>query len=48
MDAMLVQVKPGVRNFIVIGIMAVLFILLIKVIFNKYYVKGLSETVNAL
>jgi len=42
------QVKVGIRNFIVIGIMAMLFILLMKVVFNKYPVQGLTQMVNAV
>lgn len=40
--------KVGVRNFFVVGIMAVLFIVLAKVIVTKYPVKGLSEVVQAV
>lgn len=42
------QIKPGIRNFIVVGIMAILFIVLVKVIFTKYPVKGLSEIVQTV
>jgi len=42
------QVKPGIRNFLVIGVMAMLFILMAKVIFNKYPVQGLTQMVNTI
>lgn len=37
----------GVFNFVVIGIMAMLFMVVAKIIFNKYYVKGITELVVA-
>jgi hypothetical protein len=36
----------GVYNYIVIGIMSMLFIITAKVILNKYQVKGLTTLVN--
>lgn len=38
----------GVYNFIAVGIMAFLFLVSFKVIFNKYYVPGLTELVNVV
>ena len=42
------QVKPGVRNFILIGIMAILFIVLMKVVLTKYPVKGVTDLVHSV
>lgn len=41
-------IKPGIRNFLLIGIMAVMFIVGAKVVLNKYYVKGATEAINAV
>lgn len=38
----------GVYNFVVIGVMAMLFILTGKVIFNKYPIKGVTDLFNAV
>ena len=42
------QVKIGMRNFLVIGMIAVLFIVIVKVIVTKYPVSGLTDVVNAV
>jgi hypothetical protein len=42
------MVKLGVGNFLLIGVMAVLFIVIIKVVLTKYPVKGLSDVVQAV
>jgi hypothetical protein len=42
------MVKVGIRNFVVIGILAILFIVIAKVAFNKFQVKGVSDVVNAV
>ena len=42
------QVRLGVRNFVVIGMIAVLFIVVVKVIFTKYPISGLTDVVNAV
>ena len=42
------QVKLGMRNFLVIGMIAVLFIVVIKVIVTKYPIAGLTDVVNAV
>jgi hypothetical protein len=39
------MMKLGIRNFLMVGIMAVLFIVAAKVIFTKYPVKGISDVV---
>lgn len=38
----------GIRNWLLVGVMAVLFIVLAKVILTKYPIKGLSDIVNAV
>ena len=38
----------GIKNWLMVGVMAVLFIVLAKVILTKYPVKGLSDIVNAV
>ena len=38
----------GVWNFATVGIMAILFILVIKTILNKYSVPGLTDIINAV
>jgi uncharacterized membrane protein YkgB len=42
------MVKLGIKNFLMIGLMAVLFIVFAKVIFTKYEVKGVSQLVQAV
>jgi hypothetical protein len=39
--------KLGVRNFLVVGLMALIFIVLVKVVFTKYPVKFVSEFVQS-
>lgn len=41
------MIKLGIRNFFVIGILALLFIVLGKVIFTKYQIKGVSDLFQA-
>jgi hypothetical protein len=42
------MVKLGIRNWVLVGIMAILFIVVAKVIVNKYPIAGLSTVVNAV
>ena len=42
------MVKLGIRNWVLVGIMAILFIVVAKVIVNKYPVAGLTTVVNAV
>lgn len=42
------QVKIGMRNFLVIGMIAVLFIVVVKVITTKYPVSGLTEVIASV
>lgn len=42
------MVKLGIKNFLMIGLMAVLFIVFAKVIFTKYEVKGVTQLVQAV
>jgi hypothetical protein len=42
------MVTLGIRNWLMIGVMAVLFIVVAKVIFTKYQIKGVSDVVNAV
>jgi len=38
----------GVWNFVAVGILSFLFIVLLKVVFNKYHVDGLTELINVV
>lgn len=40
--------KIGVKSFLIIGVCAVLFILLAKVVGNKYNIPGFSTAINAV
>lgn len=42
------DVKIGVYNFLAVGVMASLFIILAKVVTAKYPVPGLSEAVHSI
>lgn len=42
------MVKIGIRNFLIIGIMAILFIVMMKVVTAKYPVPGISNVVQAV
>ena len=42
------MIKLGVRNWLLVGVMAILFIVVAKVIFTKYPIKGVSDVVNAV
>lgn len=42
------QVKLGIRNFMVVGLLAMLFIFAMKVITAKYQVPGLTPVVAAV
>jgi hypothetical protein len=42
------MVKFGIRNWVLIGVMAILFIVMAKVVVNKYPVRGLTDVVNAV
>lgn len=39
--------KFGLKSFLMCGFMALVFIVMMKVIFNKYPVAGVSDLVNA-
>jgi hypothetical protein len=38
----------GMRNVLLISIMTMVFIVMFKVIFNRYQVQGISDMVNAV
>jgi hypothetical protein len=42
------MMKLGVKNFLMVGIMATLFIVVAKVVLTKYPVKGISEVVQTV
>lgn len=42
------QVKLGVRNFMVVGLLALIFIFVMKVVTAKYQVPGLTPVVAAV
>jgi hypothetical protein len=42
------MLKLGIRNWFLVGIMAILFIVVAKVVFTKYPVRGISDVVNAV
>ncbi len=42
------QVKLGIRNFMVVGLLALIFIFVMKVITAKYQVPGLTPVVAAV
>ena len=42
------MIKLGIRNWLLVGVMAILFIVVAKVIFTKYPVRGVSDVVNAV
>jgi hypothetical protein len=42
------QVKLGVRNFIVVGLLALIFIFVMKVVTAKYEVPGITPMVQAV
>jgi hypothetical protein len=42
------MLKLGIRNWVLVGIMAILFIVVAKVIVNKYPLAGLTDVVNAV
>jgi hypothetical protein len=42
------MVNLGIRNWLLVGTMAILFIVVLKVIVNKYPVTGLSDVINAV
>lgn len=41
------DVRIGLYNFVVIGLMALIFIVVAKMVFNKWQVKGVTDLVNA-
>ncbi len=41
------NMKIGLYNFLIVGIMALLFIVLMKMLTTKYPIKGLTEVVHA-
>jgi hypothetical protein len=44
----LADVKPSVQSFLVVGLMAVLFIALLKVVLRRWPVPGLADLVNSV
>ena len=42
------NMKAGVKNFLMVGSMSVLFIVVMKVVLNKYPFAGLTEVANAV
>lgn len=40
--------KLGIKNFIMIGVMAILFIVMAKVIFTKFPIAGVTDFVLAV
>jgi len=44
----LADVKPSVQSFVVVGLMAMLFIALVKVAFNRWQVPGLTDLINSV
>jgi hypothetical protein len=42
------NLKSGIKNWLMVGTMAVLFIVVMKVVFNKYPVAGVTDVVNAV
>ena len=42
------DVKVSLTSFLIVGIMATLFILGEKIIFNKWPVQGVTEAINAI
>lgn len=42
------QVKLGIRNFIVVGLLALIFIFAMKLITAKYQIPGLTPVVQAV
>lgn len=42
------MIKLGIKNWLMVGVMAVLFIVFAKVIFTKYQVKGLSTLIQSV
>lgn len=42
------MIKLGIRNWLLVGVMAVLFIVVAKVLVTKYPVSGISDVVNAV
>jgi hypothetical protein len=40
--------KLGIKNFLMVGLMAILFIVGAKVLFTKFEVKGVSDVVKAV
>lgn len=42
------QVKLGIRNFIVVGLLALIFIWVMKVLTAKYSIPGVTPMVQAI
>jgi hypothetical protein len=40
--------KVGLKSFLVVGVMAVIFIAMAKIIFTKYEIPGVSKVVQAV
>ncbi len=42
------DVKPSVLNFVIVGLIAVTFVVLGKFLFTRYHVPGVSELFQAV
>lgn len=42
------MMKLGVKNFLMVGVMAILFIVLAKVVVTKYPIKGITPVIQAV
>jgi hypothetical protein len=42
------MIKFGLKNWVMVGVMAVLFIVVAKVVLTKYPVRGLTDVVTAV
>jgi len=42
------QIKLGIRNVVIIGVIAVLFIVITKVVFTKFPVPGVSDIIQSV
>lgn len=47
-DFDMADVRPSVMSWIVVGIMAVTFIVVAKYLLNRYPISGITEFVNAV
>jgi hypothetical protein len=42
------DIRPDLKNFLAVGVMSVIFIIIMKYTFNRYPVAGLTELLNAI